>query len=395
MCLRNSVISAFIPGAMLLIATLLISMAGAPTEGADASTDAIQAIRSVGAGSQGAADARKALATLRVAGKDQLIPVLQAFRDSSPLAVNWLRNAFDALASKEIESGRTLPAFELVSFVKDVNQSPIARRVAYEWLLRQDASLESKLIPGMLLDPSAEFRRDAVAMWIEKAEAETDPELSIKAYQEALRGVVHEDQVKIIDKALEGAGQNVDIQGHFGFIARWQMIGPFDNKDEKGFSVAYPPESERKMDVEYDGQLGKVSWKPIETEDDFGVVDIAKQIENYKGSLMYATSTFSCGTARAAELRLGTPNAWKLWVNGRLVFEREEYHRSSQMDQYKVPVQLNAGPNEILIKVCQNEQTQDWAQRYQFQLRVCDSTGVGIPQVLNTALREALSEGVK
>jgi cyclic pyranopterin phosphate synthase len=39
---------------------------------------------------------------------------------------------------------------------------------------------------------------------------------------------------------------------------------------------------------------------------------------------------------------------------------------------------LKAGVNRILIKVCQNEQKEAWAQRYIFQARVCDSTGKAI-----------------
>ena len=35
--------------------------------------------------------------------------------------------------------------------------------------------------------------------------------------------------------------------------------------------------------------------------------------------------------------------------------------------------------NEILIKVCQNEQTENWAQSWMFQLRLCDATGVAVP----------------
>ena len=158
----------------------------------------------------------------------------------------------------------------------------------------------------------------------------------------------------------------------------------------KGFPIAYPPEQEIDLAAEYEGQLGPVSWEPIASDDDYGVVDIGNQIENYKGSVMYATTTYNSAREQQVEFRLGTPNAWKLWVNGDLVFQREEYHRSTRMDQYKIPVTLNSGPNTILLKVCQNEQTQPWAQDYLFQLRVCDSTGVAIaPQAAAADLSSA------
>ena len=32
----------------------------------------------------------------------------------------------------------------------------------------------------------------------------------------------------------------------------------------------------------------------------------------------------------------------------------------------------------ILVKACQNEQTEKWTVEWEFQLRVCDSTGTAI-----------------
>jgi hypothetical protein len=32
----------------------------------------------------------------------------------------------------------------------------------------------------------------------------------------------------------------------------------------------------------------------------------------------------------------------------------------------------------ILVKCLQNEQTEDWAQNWDFQLRVCDATGTAV-----------------
>jgi hypothetical protein len=132
------------------------------------------------------------------------------------------------------------------------------------------------------------------------------------------------------------------------------------------------------LNASYEGMNGRVTWKPYTTDDKYGLFDVAKQIKNYKGSVMYAVTDFSSDRDRDAEIRLGTPNSWKLWVNGKFQFGREEYHRGMKLDQYRVPVKLKAGKNTILLKICQNEQTQDWAQRYQFQLRVCDSSGVAI-----------------
>lgn len=343
---------------------------------------AIQVLQKVQPGGSGSAPAQKAVGSLVESGSEALIPVLKGFQGASPLAANWLRNAFEEIVAAQTKAGTALPAKDLEAFVLDTTQAPMARRLAYETLRAADASVEAKLIPGLLLDPGSEFRRDAVALLIAEAE-KSEGAAAIALYRKAMSGAVHEDQVQKIAEALRKAGETVDISRHFGFVQKWMIVGPFDNKDEKGFAVAYAPEKEfeagkPELQAEYDGQLGKVQWKPVETTDDYGVIDIAKQIENYKGSAMYATTTWKSDKDQTLELRLGTPNAWKIWVNGELVFEREEYHRSSQMDQYTVPLALKAGENIIGVKICQNEMTQEWAQRYQYQIRICDPTGSGV-----------------
>ena len=382
------------------IFAFLLTMALMSAVRADDISAAIDVLRAVRPGAADSAAARNAVQEVTTGGSQALLPLLHGFRDATPLSVNWLRNAFEQMADAETKAGRQLPQSELEAFVADQSQSPFARRLVYETLKRTDPGIENRLIPDMLLDASPEFRRDAVALLMTEASHLQDAAIATPLYRKAFSGAVHEDQVKTIAEALRKHNEEVDIQKHFGFLSQWSIVGPFDNKEEKGFAVAYGPELEvnasldLNLQAEYDGQSAKVRWQSISTTDDYGVVDIAKQIENYKGSLMYATTTWTSNKEQQVEIRLGTPNSWKLWVNGQLVFEREEYHRSSQLDQYRVPVNLRAGSNTLLLKICQNSQTQDWAQRYQYQIRICNSTGSALLPSSSTA-RSEIGSGVR
>ena len=67
-----------------------------------------------------------------------------------------------------------------------------------------------------------------------------------------------------------------------------------------------------------------------------------------------------------------------MWLNGKLLFGRDEYHTNAEIDQYPMPAELQPGRNTILVKVCQNEEVKDWTNEWEFQLRITDSLGTPI-----------------
>ncbi len=355
--------------------------AGPKSEPAGSLDKSLAAVRAIDKGGEGHLEAQRAMQSLAAADASALPKILRAFDGAGPLAANWLRNAFETLADQNLLQKRPLPVVEIEAYLRDHSHDPRARRLAYDWLAKVDPTAKARLIPGMLLDPAPELRRDAVALRISdaaKIDATRDKAKAIKVYREALSGALDDDQVKAIAQALTKLGEKVDISKHFAFLTHYSVIGPFDNRGGIGLEAVYPPEKELQLKASYKGQLGNVTWQTVDSQGDYGVVDIAKQIKNYKGSAMYLLTRFNSPTTRQVELRLGTDNAWKLWVNGTKLFSRNEYHRGMALDQYRIPVTMKAGENLILLKVCQNEQTEDWAQIYQIQLRVCDSSGQGI-----------------
>lgn len=341
----------------------------------------IRTIKSVEKNGQNHPQAIAAVKELSKASVDSLPVVLKSFEGANPLAINWLRGAVDSIAERELKKTGKLPASTLENFVKDSARSPEARRLAYEWLVKVDATATDRLIPGMLHDASPDFRRDAVQRLIVQAETArtaNDKDAEKKLLRQALGGATDDDQVKAIVTPLREMGETIDLQKHFGFVSNWYLIGPFDNMGLVGFDAVYPPEKELNLSGKYQGKMGEVEWQPFSTADEYGTFDIAKKTSPHKGAVTYATTTFISDKAREVEVRLGTPNAWKLWVNGEQVFARDEYHRGTFLDQYKVTAKLKPGSNTLLLKVCQNEQTEEWAQAWTFQLRICDHSGVAV-----------------
>lgn len=344
--------------------------------------DLIQTIKKVGPEAKGNAQAAAAVRELTKSKASAIPELLAGLDDAGPLASNYLRGIIETIAQNELTRGSKLPAAEIEKFVRDTKHSPRARRLAYELLVRVDATAADRLVPGFLNDPSVELRRDAVARLIAQGEEKFgagNKDESKPLFRQALAGARDDDQVKALKKRLEELGEKVDLPSHFGFLMSWRLIAPFDNTDKKGFNVVYPPERELNFGAEYEGKEGmKAKWVEHTTDQEYGIVDLAKALAPHKGAVCYATTEFISDKTQPVDIRLGTPNSWKVWLNGDLLFAREEYHRGMSLDQYRMQGTLKPGKNVILIKLCQNEQKEEWAQRWQFQLRVCDGAGTAI-----------------
>ena len=343
----------------------------------------IARLNAVGPKNAGQKEASAAWMKLAAADPRQLPEVLAGLDDAGKLASNWIPSAVDAVVERAEAQKAALPRAELERFLLDTKHAPRARRLAYEILLRGDPSLADRVLPEMLDDPSLEMRRDAVARVIAEADRlaaaqPLDQAQTVTTYRRALDAARDVDQVNRIAGQLRHFGETVDLARHFGFITAWHVIGPFDNRGKKGFAVAYPPEREINFAVSLTGKSGELTWQSFTSTDEFGQVDLNRAVGKNMGAVAYAAAEFESDRPRPVELRLATENACKLCLNGKLLIESEVYHSFTKMDQFIGRGDMKAGRNLILVKICQNEQTEDWAQVWQFQLRVCDGIGNAI-----------------
>lgn len=353
-------------------------------------------MKSVGPEGAGNSEAAAAWATLTKSADASSLPqLLDALNGASPLATNWLRSAAQVIIESAQATGRDLPVADIGAMLLEPTGGVGGRVMAFEILEQISPDTAAQLVPGFLGDPSRELRRHAVADLIGKAAAlqEAAPDTAVLLYRQALGAATDLDQVQPIALALEKNAAPVDLPRHFGFLTHWQVLAPFDNTERSGFAAVFPPETGVDLSARYSGKKDgeMISWQPFETPDPYGKVDLNQPFGPLKGVTGYAYTEFESAADRPAELRIGCKNGWKIWFNGELQFGRDEYHRGQRIDQYRLPVQLKAGKNTVLVKLCQDEQTESWTVEWEFQLRVCDSSGVAIlaPDRLPTPVKAA------
>jgi hypothetical protein len=311
--------------------------------------------------------------------------VLTAMKSQDDVARNYYLSVAQAVADRNPQQA----VEQCKRYIDQLSQDPTGRYWAFSYVTTYEPALKEKLLESMVDDPSPELRFEAVELRLKRLESSAAGTVDTKLaeYAKLLQSARLPEQIQAIAKKLEEAGQKVDLLKHFGFMSQWQAVGPFDNTNQAGFNVAYAPEKEYsagklaslKLDgLKYDGKEKGLTWKQVETTDAEGKIDLNAAFANAKGAIVYAVGNFQAAQSGPAEIRIGSHNAVKVWVNGKPVIERDVYHAGGQIDQYIAPIELKAGSNSILLKVCQNEQTEQWAQSWYFQIRISDSSGLAI-----------------
>ncbi len=120
-------------------------------------------------------------------------------------------------------------------------------------------------------------------------------------------------------------------------FGQWEISPVYEAADfEKAFVTAFDPENEG----------AKVEWKPAGVET--GKAKAA--LVNKENAAVYLRASVQCETARELELRLGSDDAIRVWVNGKLSHDKRVL-RALAPNSDSVKVSLRQGTNVILAKI--------------------------------------------
>ena len=339
----------------------------------------LEAIAQLGPKGGGNEDVVKHWISLKQMSSADIPILLKAMNQANDLGDNWIRAALFEILENSGENA--LPEDEIVKIIKDHQNEGSTRRTAFDFLLSHSSQVAQSLVPTFIDDPEPTLRREGVHLLLEQAKALEKKDQSVEAYEYALGKARDVDQIEKACDSLEELGKSIDLPKVMGFITTWEVIGPFDNNLRKGFGKAFTPEKEANpRSINHEGKNGLLKWQTSSTADRLGLLDLNQPFGHIKEVLCYAYHEFEASMDQSVHFRIGSKNAWKLWVNNELIFARDEYHRGgTRVDQFVLDGRLKKGKNKILVKVCQNEQTESWTKQWEFCFRVTDNSGTPIP----------------
>ena len=182
-------------------------------------------------------------------------------------------------------------------------------------------------------------------------------------------------------------------------IRKWQLIGPFANKDNNGFGTAYSPEESFSADKRYQGVKGQVEWQSYDSNEphlalndwniwmktdggrDSGMgyivdLDSGLHTQGQEWVVSYAHTYLYSPTERRAQFIVAADNWSAVWLNHKQVFAQLRTPFWYELNDHwadRVDVDLHEGWNEILVKVGKGRGTASGF--YGFTFRVADEQG--------------------
>jgi HEAT repeat protein len=172
------------------------------------------------------------------------------------------------------------------------------------------------------------------------------------AYEELLNGSIDAQAASEVLRVGEVLGYGAELRSRLGFLTEWWMIGPFAWSLAEDFNQQYLDAKAIDLAAELkDGDAAR-TWAKQTTEDRAGLLELSGRFGMISNACVFAYAQIEVPEATDAQLRIGTDDGVKAWVNGEAVHENN-VDRGLAMDSDVVPIHLEAGRNEILLQVTQ------------------------------------------
>lgn len=339
-------------------------------------------IAKTGPQGEGSAAAKVARDELAKRGVEILPPLLVAMDTSNAVAANWYRTVYEEIVASELKrDGVKWPVEFFKEYVSESKRLGKPRRLVLTLLDKLEPTFREQWVPTRLDD--SEFRYEAVGLALaagDRAIKNKDETTAKVEFRKAFEATRDSTQVTQAAAKLKALGESADAIKHLGLVVDWWLVGPFDAPAKTGFATVFEPETKVDLQAKYRGQSGEIAWKKHHEADTLGQLNLINVLGVTREAVGYAYAEIDVPREQAAQVRCAADDNCSVWLNGEKVFGRDQWLNGTRFDRFITPIQLKAGRNTLLVKICQGPQHKDpeVPNNWSLQLRLCDADGRGI-----------------
>ncbi len=159
---------------------------------------------------------------------------------------------------------------------------------------------------------------------------------------------------RLAARSLLEISDDSEFGGNDGFadaqscLVNWDLVGPFENASMQGFYDRLPPEEG--APGPYSGRLVEIDWRGLGDAHHLCSYQLGSRVHPATSAVTYLATTVEVDEEKTGQLLVGSRSAYRIWVNGEPLGQRTGEFGLG-LDGEGWPVKLNAGSNEILVKL--------------------------------------------
>ncbi|MBN2013315.1 PHP domain-containing protein [candidate division KSB1 bacterium] len=154
----------------------------------------------------------------------------------------------------------------------------------------------------------------------------------------------------VINSASDLRMEQCNILATNTYPTQWQVVGPFNNEGTAGLNVSHAPEDRIDFGESYNGKGGApIQWRHVKAVKN-GYIDFTLYISDKDHSLAYAYARIQSSEKFKTVLCFGSDDGAAIWHSEKEIY-RNLNRRSAKRCNDVIPVELEQGENEFLVKV--------------------------------------------
>src|SRR5690606_27287223 len=110
-------------------------------------------------------------------------------------------------------------------------------------------------------------------------------------------------------------------QAAMGFIRKWKVIGSFEWDSDEAWNAAFIGEPNVDFAKEVKSADRVLEWKDVNAENSMAHVDLMGLVGQRDRAFAYAYAEVISPKAQPAQLRMGSDDGVRAWVNGEMVHD--------------------------------------------------------------------------
>lgn len=153
----------------------------------------------------------------------------------------------------------------------------------------------------------------------------------------------------IIEREKKNVASYYDNLSKIKALNQWQFCGVFENLNQSGLDIVYPPEEFALSREDFDANSnGKINWYIPEGYERESYQFLTNHSE-YGAGVHYGQKFIDNSQPREVYLRIGNSGTFKVFLNDVMIVENREI-RTTDLDSYNVKVLLPKGVSRLLVK---------------------------------------------